>query len=61
MYIHLNLCIMIGWIIAALLAAFVFALLGFTGIARGFAAIAKILFYIFLVILLVVLIINFLG
>ncbi|MDT8402664.1 MAG: DUF1328 family protein [Bacteroidales bacterium] len=52
---------MIGWIIAALLAAFVFALLGFTGIARGFAAIAKILFYIFLVILLVVLIINFLG
>jgi uncharacterized membrane protein YtjA (UPF0391 family) len=50
---------MIGWIIAALIGAFVFALLGFTGIARGFAAIAKILFYIFLVIFVIVLIINF--
>ncbi len=50
---------MIGWIIAALIAAVVFALLGFTGLAKGFAAIAKILFYIFLVILLIVLIINF--
>lgn len=51
---------MIGWIIAALNGALLFALLGFTGIAKGFAAIAKILFYIFLVIFLIVLIINFL-
>lgn len=49
---------MIGWIIAALIGAFLFALLGFTGIAKGFAAIAKILFYIFVVILVIVLIIN---
>ncbi|GAO28048.1 DUF1328 domain-containing protein [Geofilum rubicundum] len=49
---------MIGWIIAALIGALVFALLGFTGIARGFAAIAKILFYIFLVILAIVIIMN---
>ena len=52
---------MIGWIIAALIGAFIFALLGFTGIARGFAAIAKILFYIFLVIFLIVLIANFVA
>ncbi len=47
---------MIEWILAALLGAVVFALLGFTGIARGFAAIAKILFYIFLIALAIVLI-----
>jgi len=49
---------MIGWIIAALIGAVVFALLGFTGLAKGFAAIAKILFYIFLIIFLIVLVIN---
>ncbi len=49
---------MIGWIIAALIAALVFGLLGFTGIARGFAAIAKVLFYIFLIVLAIVLIMN---
>lgn len=59
--ITLKLNIMIGWIIAALIAAFVFGLLGFTGIARGFAAIAKVLFYIFVVILVIVLIINFVS
>jgi uncharacterized membrane protein YtjA (UPF0391 family) len=52
---------MIGIIIAALIGSFVFALLGFTGIARGFAAIAKVLFYIFAVILIIVLIINFMS
>jgi uncharacterized membrane protein YtjA (UPF0391 family) len=51
---------MLTWIIIALLAAFVFALLGFTGIARGFAAIAKILFYIFLIILVITLIAHLL-
>lgn len=49
---------MIGWIIAALIAALVFALLGFTGIAKGFASIAKILFYIFLVVLAIIIIMN---
>lgn len=52
---------MIGWIIAALIAALVFGLLGFTGIAKGFASIAKILFYIFLVVFVIVLIMNFVG
>ncbi len=52
---------MIGWIIAALIGAVLFALLGFTGLAKGFAAIAKILFYIFLVILAIVLIVNLLS
>lgn len=52
---------MIGWIIAALIGALVFALLGFTGIAKGFAAIAKVLFYIFLVILAIVVLMNVIG
>jgi uncharacterized membrane protein YtjA (UPF0391 family) len=47
---------MIGWIIGSAVLAFAFALLGFTGIARGFAAIAKVLFYIFLIIAVVILI-----
>jgi uncharacterized membrane protein YtjA (UPF0391 family) len=47
---------MIEWIIGAAVLAILFALLGFTTIARGFAAIAKILFYIFLVIFIVILI-----
>jgi uncharacterized membrane protein YtjA (UPF0391 family) len=52
--------IMLTWIVIALLGAFVFALLGFTGIARGFAAIAKILFYIFLIVLVITLIAHLL-
>ncbi|MFO7575717.1 MAG: DUF1328 domain-containing protein [Bacteroidales bacterium] len=52
---------MIGWIVAALIGALIFALLGFTGIAKGFASIAKILFYIFLVVVIVVLIMNFVS
>lgn len=51
---------MLTWIVIALLGAFVFALLGFTGIARGFAAIAKILFYIFLIVLVISLIAHLL-
>lgn len=47
---------MVEWIIGAAILALLFALLGFTTIARGFAAIAKILFYIFLVVLIVLLI-----
>jgi uncharacterized membrane protein YtjA (UPF0391 family) len=47
---------MLTWIIASLIGAAVFAVLGFTGIARGFAAIAKILFYIFLIVLVITLI-----
>lgn len=35
---------MIEWIIIFLVLAVIFAVLGFSGLARGFAAIAKILF-----------------
>jgi len=52
---------MIGWIIGAALLAALFGILGFGGISRGFAAIAKILFYIFIVVLIVTLVMNFLG
>lgn len=52
---------MIGWILAALIGAVLFALLGFTGLAKGFAAIAKILFYIFLIVFVIVLIVNFIS
>jgi uncharacterized membrane protein YtjA (UPF0391 family) len=38
---------MTDWIIATLFGSFVFAMLGFTSIARGFASIAKVMFYIF--------------
>jgi uncharacterized membrane protein YtjA (UPF0391 family) len=49
---------MITWIIAALIGAFVFGILGFTGLARGFAEIAKVLFYIFIIVLVITLIAN---
>jgi uncharacterized membrane protein YtjA (UPF0391 family) len=49
------------WIIVAVIGAILFALLGFTGIARGFAAIAKILFYIFLLIFIIVLVMTLIG
>ncbi len=50
---------MLTWIVIALIGALIFALLGFTGIARGFASVAKILFYIFIILLLISLIANF--
>ncbi len=50
---------MLTWIVIALIGALLFALLGFTGIARGFASVAKILFYIFIILLLISLIANF--
>ena len=49
---------MIGWIIGSVVLAFAFALLGFTVIARGFAAIAKVLFYIFIIIAVIIFIAN---
>jgi len=48
--------IMIGWIITAAVLSLIFAVLGFGGIASGFAGIAKILFYILLVVLVITLI-----
>ena len=44
-----KLTIMLHWVLAFLIIALIAALFGFTGIAIGAAAIAKILFYIFLV------------
>jgi uncharacterized membrane protein YtjA (UPF0391 family) len=49
---------MIDWIIATLFGTFVFALLGFTSVARGFASIAKVMFYIFAIGFCVALIIS---
>lgn len=49
---------MLTWIIIALVGALIFALLGFTKIAAGFASIAKIIFYIFIIVLIVTLIMN---
>lgn len=40
---------MLKWTIICAVLAVVFGLLGFTGVATGFAAIAKILFAIFLI------------
>jgi uncharacterized membrane protein YtjA (UPF0391 family) len=39
---------LLGWAVVSLIVAVVAALLGFTGIARGAAAIAKFLFGLFL-------------
>ena len=52
---------MITLILIAVFAALIFGLLGFTGIAKGFAAIAKILFYIFLTLFVIILIFNLLA
>ncbi|MCZ4407437.1 DUF1328 domain-containing protein [Cryomorphaceae bacterium 1068] len=52
---------MIGWIIGAAVLSVLFAILGFGGIASGFAKIAKVLFYIFVVVLIVTVVMNLLG
>ena len=49
---------MIRWIIIFLVLALIAALFGFGGLAEGFADIAEILFYIFLVILAVIVIMR---
>jgi uncharacterized membrane protein YtjA (UPF0391 family) len=52
---------MIGWIIGAALLSVLFGILGFGGISSGFAKIAKLLFYFFIIILVVTLIMNLFG
>lgn len=47
---------MLYWAIVCAIAALVFGLLGFTGLARGFATIAKFLLALFLIILLIIVI-----
>jgi uncharacterized membrane protein YtjA (UPF0391 family) len=44
---------MLNWALAFFLIAIVAAILGFTGIAVAFAGVAKILFFVFLVVFLV--------
>jgi uncharacterized membrane protein YtjA (UPF0391 family) len=51
---------MLNWAIAFFLIAIVAALFGFTGIAVGAAEIAKILFFVFLVLFLVSLVVGLL-
>ena len=50
---------LLGWAIVLFVVAIIAALLGFGGIARGAAGLARILFGIFLVIAIVLLIANF--
>lgn len=52
---------LLGWAIAAFVVAVIAGLLGFTGIARGAATIAKILFGLFLVVGLVIVLLIVLG
>ncbi|MEQ9443286.1 MAG: DUF1328 domain-containing protein [Cyclobacteriaceae bacterium] len=49
---------MIRWIIIFLVLALIAALFGFGGLAEGFADIAEILFYIFLVILAIIVVMR---
>ncbi len=46
--IHIHLVTMLKWTIICAVLAVIFGVLGFGGIAAGFAAIAKILFGIFI-------------
>lgn len=49
---------MLGWAIFFLVAALVAAVFGFGGIAMAFAGIAKILFFLFLIVFLAVMIMH---
>ncbi|MCH8517541.1 MAG: DUF1328 domain-containing protein [Cyclobacteriaceae bacterium] len=44
---------MISYMIIAAVLAVLFGVLGFTGIAKGFAAIAKLLFYLVVIVLII--------
>ena len=52
---------MLGWALAFFLIAIVAAVFGFGGIAAGATAIAKILFFVFLVLFLVSLVFGLVG
>ena len=49
---------LLGWAVAALVVALIAALLGFGGIARGAASIAKVLFGLFLLAALVLFVLS---
>jgi uncharacterized membrane protein YtjA (UPF0391 family) len=49
---------LLGWAIVALVVALVAALLGFTGVARGAASIAKLLFGLFIVVAIILFIMS---
>ena len=50
--------VMLRWILIFVVLAIIFAVLGFGGIAEGFADIAEILFYIFLVLIVIALVMR---
>jgi uncharacterized membrane protein YtjA (UPF0391 family) len=52
---------MLEWAIIFLVIALVAGALGFTGVARGAATIAKVIFFIFLAIFVLMLVLAFLG
>ena len=49
---------MLGWAVTFLVVALIAALLGFTGMAMAFAGVAKILFFVFLVLFIISLIFH---
>ena len=52
---------MVRWIVIFLVVALIAALFGFGGIATAAAGIARILFFIFAILFVVALVMNFLG
>jgi uncharacterized membrane protein YtjA (UPF0391 family) len=52
---------MLKWAVIFLVISLVAGALGFTGIARGAATIAKVIFFVFLALFVVVLLLVFLG
>jgi uncharacterized membrane protein YtjA (UPF0391 family) len=52
---------LLGWALIFLVVALIAAALGFGGVASASAGIAKVLFFIFLVVFVVLLIMNFMG
>ncbi len=52
---------LLGWALIFLVVALIAAALGFGGVARTSAGIAKVLFFIFVVIFVVLLVMNFFG
>lgn len=52
---------MLNWIIICLVLALIAGVLGFGGISKGFANIARVLFFIFVILLLISLTAHLLG
>jgi uncharacterized membrane protein YtjA (UPF0391 family) len=56
--LNLNRMEMLTWVIVFLIVVFVAAIFAFTGLVKGLASLAKIIFYLFLTLLAIALIIG---